>query len=79
MLARGTAAEIAAGDKNVAGLHPRGESGVEIPHAVRRKLGSLRRVEIARGDDDIRIDVITILVNCTVGFHGSIALRALNG
>ena len=57
VLARAAAAEVLGGDDDVARLHALDEPGVDVLHAVGAELGGVARVQVARRDDDVGVDV----------------------
>ena len=71
MLTRGTAAEILSADHDVAPLHTARERRVDVLHAVRCERLRLERIEIACGDDDIRVNVIAVAPNLSLEHHAT--------
>ena len=69
MLAGRTAAEIAARDDDAARLALFLEIAVQILHAVGGQLGVIGRVEIAGGDNHVRIDVIAVFDDGRLNEH----------
>ena len=63
MFAGGTAAEVRAADDDVPRLHLLRKGRVNILHAVLRKLIGRGGVQVARGDNHIRIHVVAVFVN----------------
>ena len=60
VLAGGAAAEVAPRDDDAARFALALEIAVQILHAVGGQLGGIGGVEVAGGDDDVRIDVIAV-------------------
>src|SRR5690606_4587389 len=58
VLTRRTTAEVLAGHDDVALLHLLRELGIDVLHHVLGELLGIGRQEIARRDDDVRINVI---------------------
>ena len=79
MLAARAAAEVLVGDEDVARLDLADEPGVEVLHAVLGELGRVARVEVARRDDDVGVDVSAVLVGVSGELHELLldAARAL--
>lgn len=69
VLARRAAAEVYARDHDVAVFDAVDEVLVDVLHAVGGELLVALGVQIARGDDDVRIDVIPILMDNAVCIH----------
>ena len=69
VLARRAAAEVVFGDDDVALLHLVHEVLVDVLHAVEGELFGGRGVEIARGDDDVGIDVAAEFMHGALHFH----------
>ena len=69
MFATRSASEVFPRDHDVAFLHRRRERGIDILHAVLGELLHVRRVEIARRDYDIGIDIVAILENFAFSLH----------
>jgi hypothetical protein len=69
VFARRTAAEIRSGDDDVAGADEIDKILVDILHAVERQLGRIGRVQVARRDDHVGVDVGAIFKNFSFGLH----------
>ena len=67
--ARRAAAEVYARDHDVAVFDAVDEVLVDVLHAVGDELLVALGVQIARGDDDVRIDVIPILMDNAACIH----------
>ena len=70
MLPAGAAAEVLAPHHDVARLHPGDEGLVNVLHAVVRQLPGILGVQVAGGDDDVGVDVVTVFEYRTSCFHG---------
>ena len=69
VLAAGAAAEVLVGDHDVAGLHAAHERGVKILEAVLGELGRVRRVEVARRNDHVGVDVAPVAEDGSLELH----------
>jgi len=69
VLARAAAAEVLAGDDDVAGPHARDEPRVDVFHAVPGELGRVVGVEVPGRDDDVGVDVAAVLVDRALEGH----------
>ena len=69
MLTRRATTEVLAAHHDIAFLHVRGEALIDIHHAMLRKLFGLERIQITRGDNHIRIDIIAIAPDFTFILH----------
>ena len=78
LLPRAPAAEVLAGDDDIARLHLLGELGVEVLHGVLGHLGRLHElVRVPSRKNDVRVDVVPVFPNASfahVYFLGSVIL-----
>ena len=69
VLTRRTAAEVVARNHDIACLYFVFEVDVDIFHAMGRELFFINRVQIACGNDHVRIDVVAVFDCFSVKFH----------
>ena len=79
MFAGGTAAEVRAADDDVPRLHLLRKGCVNVLHAVLRKLIGRGGVQVARGDNHIRIHVVAVFVNLAAGHVTAPPLQRRSG
>ena len=66
----GTAAEVVAGDDDVALGDLGAEVLVDVFHAVLRELGRVRNIEVSGRDDDVGVDVVPVFMCFSFYIHG---------
>ena len=69
MLAGRAATKVPAADHDIAGLYLFGKAFVNVDHAVGGQFLGIKGIEVAGGNDDVRIDIVSIGPSFSFVFH----------